>query len=302
MELRHFRYFVAVAEELNFRRAAKRLHMAQPPLSMQIKVLENELGVQLFDRSRRAVTLTAAGNHFLVDAQRVLAEARHAETNARKAAAGIVGHLNIGFMLATAHDLLGGAVRKFKQSYPEVELNLLDLTNSEQIKALEEGRIDIAFTRSRISKAELETEILFEEPMVMMVPSRDPLAKKQRLAWRDLSGKSIVTLHPSQALGFYDNFFIKCLEAKVPVITGQYANDIHTEMWLVSIGMGLAPTSLTTSHIRRPNVTYCQLPSNLPKVQTVMSWRKAPLFPAVANFIGIIRQLAPRANGGGSGF
>jgi DNA-binding transcriptional LysR family regulator len=128
--------------------------------------------------------------------------------------------------------------------------------------------------------------------MVMMVPSEDPLAKKKRLAWKDLEGKNIVTLHPDQALGFYDNFFIKCNEAKTAVITGQYANDIHTEMWLVSIGMGLAPTSLTTTQIRRPNVSFCQLPPNLPKVQTVMSWKKSGLSQVEANFISIIRQLA----------
>jgi len=297
MELRHLRYFAAVAEDLNFRRAAKRLHISQPPLSMQIRALENELGAQLFDRSSRAITLTAAGNRFLIDARRILAEAKQAGTDARKAARGIIGRLTIGFMLSTAHDLLGSAIKKFKNAFPEVELNLLDLTNSGQIKALEENRIDIAFTRSRISKPELQTEVLLEEPMMLMVPSNDPLAKKKRLAWKDLKGRSIVTLHPEQALGFYDNFFARCLAAKVPVVTGQYANDIHTEMWLVSIGMGFAPTSQTTSQIRRPNISFCELPPDLPKVQTAMSWKKAPLSPATANFIAIIRQLARKPPG-----
>jgi DNA-binding transcriptional LysR family regulator len=292
MELRHLRYFVAVAEELSFRQAAQRLHLSQPPLSMQIKDLEEELGVQLFDRSNRAITLTAAGDRFLLDAHRILTEAEQAGTTAKKVAAGIVGRLRLGFMLSTAHKLLGSAVQKFKQRYPEVEINLLDLTNSEQMQALSEDRLDIAFTRSRIIRAELETEVLVEEPMVMMVPSNDPLAKKKRLTWKDLEGKTIVTLPPEHALGYYDNFFIKCNEAKISVVTGQYANDIHTEMWLVSIGMGLAPTSLTTAQIRRRNVSFCQLPSNLPKVQTVMSWKKAGLSPVKANFIAIIRQLA----------
>lgn len=294
MELRHLRYFVTVAQELNFRRAARILHMAQPPLSMQIKVLEHELGTRLFDRSRREVTLTAAGNRLLTDARRVLAEAKQAETNVRKAAAGLVGELRLGFMLATAHDLLGRAVRKFKHTYPEIELNLVDLTNSAQVKALQEERIDIAFTRSRITRPELETEVLAEEPMVMMVPTSDPLSRKKRLAWRDLAGKSIITLHPNQALGFYDNFFARCHEARIPIVTGQYTQDIHTEMWLVSIGMGFSPTSSTTSRISRPNVTYCRLPSDLPKVQTVMSWKRTKLSPAAANFLTIIRQLAAK--------
>ncbi|MCE0523498.1 MAG: LysR substrate-binding domain-containing protein [Methylacidiphilales bacterium] len=292
VELRHLRYFVAVAEELSFRQAAQRLHLSQPPLSMQIKDLEGELGVQLFDRTNRAIALTAAGNSFLLDARRILAEAQQAGATAKKIAAGIVGHLRLGFMLSTAHKLLGSAVQKFKQRYPEVEISLLDLTNSEQIQALSGDRLDIAFTRSRIAKPDLETEVLIEEPMVMMVPSNDSLARKKRLTWKDLAGKSIVTLHPDQALGYYDNFFIKCSEAKISVVSGQYANDIHTEMWLVSIGMGLAPTSFTTTQIRRPNVSFCQLPSNLPKVQTVMSWKKAGLSPVKTNFIAIIRQLA----------
>jgi DNA-binding transcriptional LysR family regulator len=173
-----------------------------------------------------------------------------------------------------------------------VEINFFDLTNSAQIEALIENRIDIAFTRSRIKKPELNTEILVEEPMIIMVPSSDLLAKKKRLAWKDLHGKSIVTLHPDQALGYYDNFFAKCREAKISIITGQYANDPHTEMWLVSVGMGFAPTSYTTAHIRRPNVSFCQLPSNLPKAQTIMSWKKTRLSPVKTNFIAIIRQLA----------
>lgn len=294
MELRHLRYFTAVARELNFRRAAEILHIAQPPLSMQIKALENELGVQLFDRSSRAVTLTVAGGRFLVDAQRILAEAQQAEADVKKAARGIIGRLNIGFMLSTAHNLLGNAVKRFKHDFPEVELNLLDLTNSAQIKALEEGRLDIAFTRSKISKPDLQTEILTEESMMLMVPSTDSLAKKERLAWKDLEGKSIITLHPDHALGFYDNFFARCQVAKVSVTTGQYANDLHTEMWLVSIGMGVAPASLTNSQVRRPNVSFCQLPSDLPKVQTAMSWRKIKHSPATVNFIDIIRQLAAK--------
>jgi DNA-binding transcriptional LysR family regulator len=240
--------------------------------------------------------LTAAGQQFLGDARRVLAEAKVAESNVRKAAAGLVGRLNIGFMLSTAHELLGEAVRKFKTSYPNVEINLLDLTNSEQVKALEDDRIDIAFTRSQITKGELETEILVEEPMVMMIPTNDALSKKKRLAWRDLQAKPIVTIHPDLALGFYDNFFAKCSDAKISVVTGQYANDIHTEMWLVAIGMGFAPTSLTTSRIRRPNVSYCLLPTNLPKVQTAMSWRKVRASPAVANFVALIRPLALKAS------
>jgi DNA-binding transcriptional LysR family regulator len=283
---------VAVAEELSFRRAAERLHISQPPLSTQIKDLEEEIGVQLFDRSNRAITLTAAGDRFLIDARRILAEARQAEITAKKVASGVVGRLRLGFMLSTAHKLLGRAVQKFKQRYPNVEISLVDLTNSEQLLALADDRLDIAFTRSRIARPDLETEILLEEPMVMMVPSDHPLAKKKRLAWQDLAGANIVTLHPDQALGFYDNFFIKCNEAKISVITGQYANDIHTEMWLVSIGMGLAPTSFTTTQVVRPNVSFCELPNNLPKVQTVMSWKKTGVSEVEANFISIIRQLA----------
>lgn len=199
MELRHLRYFTAVARELNFRRAAEILHIAQPPLSMQIKALENELGVQLFDRSSRAVTLTVAGSRFLVDAQRILAEAQQAQADVKKAARGIIGRLNIGFMLSTAHNLLGSAVKKFKNDFPEVELNLLDLTNSAQIKALEEGRLDIAFTRSKISKPDLQTEILTEESMMLMVPSTDPLAKKSASRgkiWRENRSSPSIQITP----------------------------------------------------------------------------------------------------------
>lgn len=201
MELRHLRYFVAVSRELNFRRAAKILHIAQPPLSMQIKVLESELGVQLFDRSSRSVSLTAAGSLFLIDAVRIVTEAHQAEIDVKKAARGILGRLNIGFMLSTANDLLGTAVKKFKADYPSVELNLLDLTNSAQIRALQEGRLDIAFTRSRISQPELETETLSEESMMLMVPSNDPLAKKTPGCVEGFEGKVDHYLAPGSCSG-----------------------------------------------------------------------------------------------------
>jgi DNA-binding transcriptional LysR family regulator len=257
-------------------------------------VLENEIGVELFDRSKRAISLTAAGTRFLEDALRVLDEAHRAESNAKKAARGILGRLNLGYMLSTAHELVANAVRTYKGLYPAVEINFLNLTNSEQIAALNERRIDIAFTRSRIDGQDLKTEVLLEEPMVMMVPETDPLAAKKRLDWTDLEGKTIVTLHPNQALGFYDPFFAKCAEKGVSVVTAQYANDIHTEMWMVSMGMGLSPTSLTTSYVKRPNLAYCHLPPELPTVQTVMTWRQAALFPPVLNFIEIMRKATKR--------
>ncbi len=290
MELRHLRYFVAVAQEMNFRRAAKTLHIAQPPLSMQIRVLENELGVQLFERSNRAIRLTPAGTRFLVDARRVLEQAKLAEANVKRAVAGLVGKLSVGFMVATAHDFLSDSLRQFRSHYPDVQIELYDLTNSEQLQALEHDRIDIAFTRTRLSRPNLASEIVSEEPMILMVPTSDPLAKKARVDWSDLNGKSIITLHPTQSMGYYDSFFEGCRKAGIAVTNTHHANEIMTEMWLVSIGLGYAPTSVTTSLVRRPDVSYCQLPEDLPKSSTSMSWRTDHVTPILTNFLELIRK------------
>ena len=151
MELRHLKYFVAVAEELHFGRAAKKLHIAQPPLSQQIKNLEDELGVKLFDRTRRAIQMTDAGIYFLKEAQQVLLHVEQAAETARRIYRGQAGRLIVGFVGSVIHTFLPEGLRLFRERFPDVELVLQELNTAEQIKALHARRIDVGFLLSGCS-------------------------------------------------------------------------------------------------------------------------------------------------------
>ena len=156
MELRHLRYFVAVAEELNFRRAAERLHLAQPALSSQIKALEEELDVRLFERTTRVVRLTQAGRLFLNEARGVLGAAAQAEQLARKAEHGIVGTLRVGVIAPAASPWLARALRHFHQRFPGVQLSLSEITSTEQLRRLRLGELDAGFLRPPVGSPDLE--------------------------------------------------------------------------------------------------------------------------------------------------
>ncbi|HEX4140883.1 MAG TPA: LysR family transcriptional regulator, partial [Candidatus Methylacidiphilales bacterium] len=160
MELRHLRYFVAVAEELNFSRAARRLHIAQPALSNQIKALETELGVQLLERTRRIVRLTEAGKTLLADARPLLADAQTAELHARGAQKGETGTLHIGYVLTTANARLASIIQAFRQEYPAVMPDLAQLATGAQVNALKSRQLDVGFVRPPVNAPELQTEVI----------------------------------------------------------------------------------------------------------------------------------------------
>src|SRR5687767_2086529 len=186
MELRHLRYFVAVAEELHFGRAAVRLHVSQPPLSQQIKALEEELGVQLFQRTRRHVELTDAGRALLPEARAALEQAERAQRVAREAGAGARGRLVIGFVTSASYSVLPAAVRALRRAWPSVEVTLREMVPSAQLEALEWREIDVGLLRPPVDDARVEVEVVLEEPLLVALPARSALARKRGLALGDL--------------------------------------------------------------------------------------------------------------------
>lgn len=284
MELRHLRYFVAVAQELSFRRAAERLHMAQPPLSTQIKALEQELQVRLFERTTRAVRLTHAGRVFLEQAQSVLETAARAEERVREAEHGLAGTLRVGLIAPVANAWLAGILRRFRQQFPAVQLSLFDLTSTEQLRRLHAQELDVGLLRPPIGLPELEFKFISESHQVLALPAGHPLARKRRLAWRDFDGQELVLMHPNAQHGFYDAFLAACAKAGAHPRPVQYAHDIQTKMWLISAGFGIAPTSATLAEVRRPGLIFRPLPPGLPPVQTVLAWRREDRSPVLAHF------------------
>ena len=284
MELRHLRYFVTVAETLSFRGAAEKLRMAQPPLSAQIKALEAELRVRLFDRTTRTVQLTHAGRVLLEEARSVLAAAAQAEQRARDAERGLAGTLRVGLIAPIANAWLAGILRRFRQQFPGVQLSLFDLTSAEQLRRLRARELDIGLLRPPVGQPELDYKFVWESKQVLALPAGHRLAKKRRLEWRDFHNEAMVLIHPSSQHGFYDSFFAQCAKAGARPRAAQYANDIQTKMWLVSAGFGIAPTTATLSEVKRPGLVFRALPPGLPAVQAVLAWRRDDPSPILAHF------------------
>src|ERR1700749_4678303 len=177
MELRHLRYFVVVAEELHFRRAAERLHMSQPPLSQQIRALEEEVGATLLLRTQRKVELTGAGAAFLQRAREILGAVEDAALEARRVQRGEVGRLAIGFVGSAMYSVVPERLRAFRDRHPDVGLRLHELGTTEQLRRLDDGRLDIGFIRAPGSRPGLSTETVLREPVVAAPPDGHPLAR-----------------------------------------------------------------------------------------------------------------------------
>jgi DNA-binding transcriptional LysR family regulator len=292
VELRHLRYFVAVAEELNFSRAAQRLHIAQPALSNQIKVLELELGVQLLERTRRMVRLTEAGKTLLADAKPLLADAQTAELHARGAQKGETGTIHIGYVLTTANARLASIIKAFRHSYPGVEPDLAQLATGAQIARLKNRQIDVGFIRPPVNASELETEVIGEEKMVLAISSSDPLARKKSLTWQDLNGQTVLSVHPSVANYYYESFFTACRRNKVKLAVGPYSQDIHSNLWLVSTGYGVTPITESAREFASSSLAFRDLPADGPTIQTLIAWRRDNASPILANFLRTVRSLS----------
>jgi DNA-binding transcriptional LysR family regulator len=291
VELRHLRYFLAVAETFSFRGAAEKLRMAQPPLSAQIKALEEELQVQLFERTTRSVRLTPAGRAFLEEARAVLAASARAEQVAREAGQGIAGTLRVGVIAPVANAWLAGILRPFRREFPGVQLSLFDLTSTEQLRRLRAGELDAGLLRPPVTVPELQWKFVSKSRQVLALPAGHRLAKKRRLTWRDFHGEELVLIDPSAQHGFYDPFFALCTKAGAKPRPVQYAHDIQTKMWLISAGFGIAPTTATLAEVQRPGLVFRPLPPGLPPVQTVLVWGRQDRSPALRHFCDAFKAL-----------
>jgi DNA-binding transcriptional LysR family regulator len=284
MEMRHLRYFVAVAEELSFRRAAEKLHLAQPPLSAQIKALELELDVHLFERTTRSVKLTPAGRVFLEEARAVLARCVQAERCAQEAEHGLVGVLRLGVISPFANAWLASILRQFRAQYPNVQLSIFDLSSPEQLRRLRSNELDAGLLRPPIGFPDFDFQIVEEAEQVLALPSGHRLARKRRLQWADFHNEAMVMVQPSIQHGYYDAFLAMCAKAGAKPRPTQYANDIQTKLWLISAGFGIAPTTATLMEVKRPGLVFRRLPPGLPPVQLVLVWRRHDTSSILAHF------------------
>jgi len=292
MELRHLRYFMAVAEELSFRRAADRLHVAQPPLSAQIRGLEEELGVRLFERTTRSVSLTHAGVVFLQECRVVLAATAEAERKTKQAEQGIIGTLRLGVIAPAANAWLAGILRGFRQRYPQVQLSVFDLTSTEQLRRLRTHELDAGLLRPPVGSPDLDSIFVEEAEQVLALPAGHRLARKRQIEWKDFHNEAMVLIHPTAQHGYYDAFFTACAKVGAKAGPTQYAHDIQTKMWLISAGFGIAPTTATLTKVKRPGLVFRKLPPGLPTVHTVLVWRADDHSPVLEHFRGCFQPLS----------
>ena len=295
VELRHLRYFVAVAEELHFGRAAVRLHIAQPQLSRQIRDLERELGTELFSREKGRVQLTRAGRAFLPEVRRTLAQAERALRTAQRAARGEVGRLRVGFVeAATYSGVLPDVLGVFRDQVPNVGLELFELSSLQQTEALRDGRIELGILHSPPHDAAqwLGVERVLKDPMVVALPRDHRLAARVRVALRALAGEPFLMLRRPDGPGLYDRIIAACQAAGFSPQVAQQAGQIQTLVGLVAAGVGVALVPGSLAELRRPGVVYRPLSGLAVDMGTWAVWRAADASPVRERFLDALRALA----------
>lgn len=284
MELRHLRYFLAVAEELHFGRAAARLHISQPPLSQQIRQLEEELGVVLFHRTKRRVELSDAGRLFLGEARAVLDQARQAKRSVQEAGKGVRGRLSIGFVSSACHTVLPQAVREFRRAYPEVEVSLREMIPAAQLAALARREIDIGLLRPPVTDAELSVESVLAEPLVVALPADHRLAGRRAVPIKALAKEPFVLFPRQHGPGVHDAVLQICHEAGFAPRAAYEPNEMQTILAYVAAGLGVSIVPGSLMSFRRGPIAFRRLAGAQASIELALAWTRARPSVLVDNF------------------
>ncbi|WP_093553641.1 LysR family transcriptional regulator [Pseudoduganella namucuonensis] len=294
LELRQLRYFVTVAEELHFGKAALRLHMTQPPLSQAIQGLEELLGAALFERNRRGVALTPAGAALLPEARRLLAQSLELPGLVQRAAAGEVGRIALAFVSSADYSVLPPFLRAYRAAYPQVQITLQEATSDLQLEQLLHNRIDAGLLIPPLpdkAKAELDYLPVLREPLVLAAPTGLPaLRGKKKVALKDLPPLPLIIFPRAISPALYDAILGVFRAAGVTPEIGQEAIQMQTIVSLVSAGMGLALVPQSVSNLMRPGVEYRSLRDPTPLVETGLAWRRDNQSPVLLGFLGLLRN------------
>jgi DNA-binding transcriptional LysR family regulator len=259
VELRQLRYFVAIAEEGSFSRAAVRLHVSQPPLSTQIRGLEEELGAPLLVRTNRGVSLTASGQLFYEEVRAILARLESARIRMLQANRGDVGMLSVGFVSIADYGILPPALKSFRSQFPLIEVQLHELTTDAQIRELRAARLDLGFGLAPVEEPDLEFAMILREALVLAAPADHPAAASDTIDLRSLSKDSFIVPPRDIAPGLYDLTISRCRSAGFAPRIVQNARQMQTVIGLVSCGMGLALVPASVRNLKRTGVRYLQL-------------------------------------------
>jgi DNA-binding transcriptional LysR family regulator len=274
-EISQLRCFIAVGEELHFGRAAERLHMTQPPLSRQIRLLEHQVGTPLLDRTNRVVRFTPAGRAFFPEAARILRLANEAAASARRVAKGERGTLAIGFTAAFGYGLLPDLVRRLHDRAPNVALTLKEMVTSEQLEALDGGQLDVGLMRPHPPHGGVETVVLGREALMLAIPATEAKLWPRRPTLSCLDGKAYIAYSPYEASYFHELVQRLLDRAAINPQFVHYVPQIHTMLALVDAGVGVALTPETASRLHFEGVLLRRVEMRpLRPVEMVFSYRK----------------------------
>lgn len=287
MNLRQLRYFLAVAETLHFGRAAERLNMAQPPLSQQIKQLERDLGVQLFERTKRRVALTAAGLVLQPEARQILAQVEMARKKTQQAARGETGQLAIAFVSSAMYSILPPWIRAFGQQYPNVNLSFQEATSLVQIERLCSHQLDIGFVHPPIVNDNVASQRVWQEPMVAVLAQGHPLSEQKEIAIAQLAQVPFILMQRSLASGLYDKIIGFCQQANFSPNVVQTAPQLQTILGLVAAKLGVAILPAAAQRLQRDGICYRPFVEVTPMVELLIIWRQGETSAIRENFMAV---------------
>ena len=289
MELRQLRYFIAVAEELHFTRAAARLHIAQPPLSQQIRQLERELRTVLLRRTSRRVELTPAGTAFLAEARKVVAQAERAALVARQVGERPAGRLDLGFVDSSLYGYVPQLLRQFRRERPDIHVTMRELSSGQQVEALQRGALHAGLLRPTRGGPQLVMEEIGQERLVVALPSDHPLSRRREIAAQDLRGVPIVFFQRSVAPGLHDQLMGIFRGAGFLPLIAEEATEGHTIVGLVAAGLGASLVPETLSGWRRHDVAYRPLADRSARVAMCLAWRRDDRTESLTAFVAAAR-------------
>ncbi|SFB99926.1 LysR family transcriptional regulator [Massilia yuzhufengensis] len=293
IDLKQLRYFLAVAEEKSFSRAAERLHISQPPLSQQIMKLESELGVRLFTRTTRSFELTVAGKALMLEAAELLGKMRMTIDTIRQIDRGEVGRLRVGIVGSAMWGPIPGLLEQFQSQYPQVTWTIHEMGPNDQWEALRAKQIDVGFWREPriepdvLKQANLRQDLCFREDVVVAINARHPLAQQDAIELRDIANEPMLTLHLDQSAE--PRYLIQCcVNAGFEPMIAQEANEPQTLLAMVGAGLGVALLPETTSRIGWPGVRFLPVRSNPPSANLYISYLAQDDAPVVRAFLKIL--------------
>jgi DNA-binding transcriptional LysR family regulator len=294
VELRHVRYFLAVAEHLNFSKAAQQLHIAQPPLSRQIQQLEADLGVLLFLRNKRHVELTRAGQVFLDEARKLVVQAGHAAEAARHAQKGSSGGIRIGIASGLG-GVAGKAVADYCRRFPAINIECKDVFSTVQNEVLCKREIDVGFLRPPIDQVNLDCELLFEEEFVVILPKTHRLAKRKSLRLKDVADEPLIVFDRRFSSGLYDKILgLYSRQGLTPHFTVAHV-EAHEEAGAIMVATGKAifigAGAIVTRSVHGIDLASVRLNETEAKIEVYMAWRKDEDSAAVLSFLDSVRRV-----------